>query len=393
MHRSSPRLRTAVPCTSPDAMSPSYAAGTSPRRTSSAHPSARPRRRPTMPETATVRAADELVAAERDRSAERARRADQRRRLLQNSGVLVPFLLVLIAGLAIVPNFASASNVTNMLVNAAILAIVGYGMTLVIAVRGIDLSVGSAQALAACVAAAAVNASGPLVGAAVGIAVGAALGLVNGLIVTQAKVPGFIGTLATMSVFRGAVLLFTGGAPIMIASAGFKDVATSSLLGIPVPFLIAVAAGGAMWFTLERMRFGKHVVAVGGSPEAAVDTGISVNRVLLLSYLVAGASAGVGGVLLASQLGVVNGSVSAGLELQAIAIVVLGGTSMAGGRANIVGTFVAALLLAMINSGLNLLNVPSFYQYVALGLLLIFALSVDGAQRAAVRRMLEGRLS
>ncbi|MFD1505960.1 ABC transporter permease [Georgenia yuyongxinii] len=346
-----------------------------------------------MPETATVRAADELVAAERDRSAERARRADQRRRLLQNSGVLVPFLLVLIAGLAIVPNFASASNVTNMLVNAAILAIVGYGMTLVIAVRGIDLSVGSAQALAACVAAAAVNASGPLVGAAVGIAVGAALGLVNGLIVTQAKVPGFIGTLATMSVFRGAVLLFTGGAPIMIASAGFKDVATSSLLGIPVPFLIAVAAGGAMWFTLERMRFGKHVVAVGGSPEAAVDTGISVNRVLLLSYLVAGASAGVGGVLLASQLGVVNGSVSAGLELQAIAIVVLGGTSMAGGRANIVGTFVAALLLAMINSGLNLLNVPSFYQYVALGLLLIFALSVDGAQRAAVRRMLEGRLS
>lgn len=346
-----------------------------------------------MPETSTIREADELVAAERDRSAERARRADQRRRLLQNSGVLVPFLLVLIAGLAVVPNFASASNVTNMLVNAAILAIVGYGMTLVIAVRGIDLSVGSAQALAACVAAAAVNASGPLVGAAVGIAVGAALGLVNGLIVTQARVPGFIGTLATMSVFRGAVLLFTGGAPIMIASTGFKEVATSSLLGIPVPFLIAVAAGGAMWFILERMRFGKHVVAVGGSPEAAVDTGISVNRVLLLSYLVAGASAGVGGVLLASQLGVVNGSISAGLELQAIAIVVLGGTSMAGGRANIVGTFVAALLLAMINSGLNLLNVPSFYQYVALGLLLIFALSVDGAQRAAVRRMLEGRLS
>lgn len=345
-----------------------------------------------MSETATTRVADELVAAERDRSAERARRADQRRRLLQNSGVVVPFLLVLVAGLAAVPHFASASNVTNVLVNAAILAIVGYGMTLVIAVRGIDLSVGSAQALAACVAAAAVNAAGPLVGAVVGIAVGAALGLVNGLIVTQARVPGFIATLSTMSVFRGAVLLFTGGAPIMIASVGFKSAATSSVLGIPVPFLIAAVVGVGMWFALERMRFGKHVVAVGGSPEAAVDTGISVNRVLLLSYLVAGASAGVAGVLLASQLGVVNGSISAGLELQAIAIVVLGGTSMAGGRANMVGTFVAALLLAMINSGLNLLNVPSFYQYVALGLLLIFALSIDGAQRAAVRRMLEGRL-
>lgn len=345
-----------------------------------------------MPEAPTTAAAA-LVADERARSAERARRADHRRRLMQNAGVLIPFLLVLVAGLLVVPNFSSSSNVTNVLVNAAILAIVGYGMTLVIAVRGIDLSVGSAQALAACVAAAAVNAAGPLVGAIVGIAVGAGLGLVNGLIVTQLRVPGFIATLSTMSVFRGLVLLFTGGAPIMIASVGFKSVSTSSVLGVPVPFLLAVALGAAAVFVLGRMRFGKHVVAVGDNPEAAVDTGISVNRVLLWAYLVAGASAGVGGVLLASQLGAVNGSVASGLELQAIAIVVLGGTSMAGGRPRIAGTFVAALLLSMINSGLNLLNVPSFYQYVALGALLVFALSIDGAQRAAVRRMLVGRIS
>ncbi|WP_152187422.1 ABC transporter permease [Georgenia satyanarayanai] len=345
-----------------------------------------------MPEAPTTAAAA-LVADERARSAERARRADHRRRLMQNAGVLIPFLLVLVAGLLVVPNFSSSSNVTNVLVNAAILAIVGYGMTLVIAVRGIDLSVGSAQALAACVAAAAVNAAGPLVGALVGIGVGAGLGLVNGLIVTQLRVPGFIATLSTMSVFRGLVLLFTGGAPIMVASVGFKSVSTSSVLGVPVPFLLAVVLGAAAVFVLGRMRFGKHVVAVGDNPEAAVDTGISVNRVLLWAYLVAGASAGVGGVLLASQLGAVNGSVASGLELQAIAIVVLGGTSMAGGRPRIAGTFVAALLLSMINSGLNLLNVPSFYQYVALGALLVFALSIDGAQRAAVRRMLVGRIS
>ncbi len=347
-----------------------------------------------MPDTTLAAASTaDLVADERARSAELARRADQRRNLLQNAGVMVPFVLVLVAGITAVPNFASGSNVTNMLVNAAILAIVGYGMTLVIAVRGIDLSVGSAQALAACIAASAVNAAGPLVGAVVGIAVGAGLGLANGLIVTRLRVPGFIATLSTMSVYRGFVLLFTGGAPIMIASGGFKSVATSSVLGVPVPFVIAALLGVGAWFALDRMRFGKHVVAVGGSPEAAVDTGISVSRVVLLSYLAAGAAAGVGGVLLASQLGVVNGSVAAGLELQAIAIVVLGGTSMAGGRPRIVGTFVAALLLSMINSGLNLLNVPSFYQYVALGALLVFALSIDGAQRAAVRRMLEGRLS
>lgn len=346
-----------------------------------------------MPEMTPPITTEALVAGERARSVERARRADGRRRLLQNAGVAVPFLLVLVVGLFVVPNFASASNITNMLVNAAILATVGLGMTLVIAVRGIDLSVGSAQALAACVAAAAVNAAGPLAGTVVGIAVGTALGLVNGLVVTRLRVPGFIATLSTMSVFRGVVLLFTGGAPIMIASVGFKSVATGSALGLPVPFLIAVVLGAGSWFCLSRMRFGKHVVAVGGSPEAAVDTGISINRVLLLSYLAAGASAGIAGVLLASQLGVVNGSVATGLELQAIAIVVLGGTSMAGGRPRIIGTFIAALLLSMINSGLNLLNVPSFYQYIALGALLVFALSVDSAQRAAVRRMLEGRLA
>lgn len=331
-----------------------------------------------------------LVADERQRSAERARRADTRRRILQNAGIGIPFLIVLLIGLFVVPNFSSSSNVANMLVNAGILALVGYGMTVVIAVRGIDLSVGSAQALAACIAAAAVNSFGPFIGVLTGIVVGAGLGLLNGLIVTQLRVPGFIATLATMSVFRGAVLLFTGGAPIMIASASFKSVATAKFLGVPVPFWIAVLIGVIAVYVLSSMRFGKHVVAVGGSPESALDSGIRVKRIELLAYLLAGAAAGTAGVLLASQLGVVNGSISSGLELQAIAIVVLGGTSMAGGQPRIVGTFVAALLLSMINSGLNLLNVPSFYQYVALGVLLIFALTVDGAQRAAVARMLKG---
>lgn len=344
-----------------------------------------------MSEVVESEVVKDLVGEERRRSAERARLADRRRRLLQNAGVVIPFALVLLFGLVAVPHFGSASNVTNVLVNAGILAIVGYGMTVVIAMRGLDLSVGSAQALAACVAAATVNAAGPVVGSIVGVCLGAALGLVNGLLVTELKVPDFVATLSTLNVYRGAVLLFTGGAPIMIVSTGFKSVATSSVLGVPLPFVISVALGVLAWILLERMRFGKHVVAVGVSPAAAKDSGIGIRSTLLRGYLISGACAGIGGVLLASQLGAVNGSVSAGLELQAIAIVVLGGTSMAGGRPRIVGTFVAALLLSMINSGLNLLNVPSFYQYVALGTLLIFALSIDSAQRVAVRRLLQGR--
>lgn len=337
--------------------------------------------------------AAELVERERADSAIRARRAARRQSIVQNLGVVVPFVIIFIVGVVLVPHFLSTSNITNMLVNAAVLAIAGYGMTMVIALRGIDLSVGSMQAVVACIAAASINLWGVGAGVAIGLVVACGLGAVNGVLVTAFRVPAFIATLATMSIFRGIALLFTGGAPIVIGAAGFRSFATNSVAGVPIPFIIAVLLGVGAWFLLGRMRFGKHVVAVGGSPEAAVDTGIRVDRVRLITFIIAGGAAGIAGILLASQLGTVNASLSSGLELQVIAIAVLGGTSMAGGRANIPGTFVAALLLAMINSGLNLLNVASFYQYIALGVLLIFALSIDGVQRAAVRRVFEGRAS
>jgi ribose transport system permease protein len=334
-----------------------------------------------------------MAEQKREESARRGARAAHRQSILQKLGIIIPFVLVLLAGIVLVPSFLSASNITNMLVNGAILAITAYGMTMVIALRGIDLSVGSTQAVVACVAAVSVNAWGLLPGILAGTAAAIILGLVNGLIVTTFRVPAFIATLATLGIFRGIALLFTGGAPIMITDAAFRSMATSSIFGIPVPFIVAVLVGAGFWFVLDRMRFGKHVVAVGGSPESAIDSGIKVKRIELIAYVVTAAAAGVAGLLLASQLGSVNGSLSAGLELQAIAVVVLGGTSMAGGRGNIIGTFLASLLLAMINAGLNLLNVPSFYQYIALGVLLIFALSLDSAQRAAVRRVFEGRVA
>lgn len=333
------------------------------------------------------------IEHEREESARRGARAARRQSLLQKLGIIIPFALVLVAGIILVPSFLSASNITNMLVNGAILAITAYGMTMVIALRGIDLSVGSTQAVAACVAAVSVNAWGLVPGILAGIAAAIALGLLNGVIVTKFRVPAFIATLATLGIYRGVALLFTDGAPVMITDTAFRSIATSSLFGVPVPFVLSVLVGAGFWFVLEKMRFGKHLVAVGGSPESATDSGINVKRIQLIAYVAAGATAGLAGVLLASQLGSVNGSLSTGLELQAIAVVVLGGTSMAGGRGNIVGTFLASLLLAMINAGLNLLNVPSFYQYIALGVLLVFALSVDSAQRAAVRRVFEGRVA
>ena len=206
------------------------------------------------------------------------------------------------------------------------------------------------------------------------------MGVINGLVIIKLKVTDFIATLSTMNIYRGCALLLTAGLPIEIASSVFKKVATASFVGIPLTFVLALIIGAATWFAVEHLPIGKHVVAVGDNALSARDSGISVTGTLLKAYLFCGVLAGIAGVLLASQLGTVNATVSTGLELQTIAVVVIGGTSMFGGH-----------LLTMINSGLNILDIPSFYQYVALGVLLVFALSVDSAQRAMVARLFKGR--
>lgn len=344
------------------------------------------------PESVSVAApAANLVDVNRRRAAERAQKADKTRRLLQGAGILIPFVLVLGYGLFFIPNFASGSNIINMLINASILAIVALGQTVVIAVFGLDLSVGAMQALVVCVTALLVNATNPVVGAFGGIVLGVVLGIVNGLVVVKLKVTDFIATLSTMNVFRGAALLITAGAPIEILSKGFKSVATVSFLGIPLTFVLALVIGVATWFVMEHLPIGKHVVAVGDNALSARDSGISVVGILLKAYAFCGLTAGIAGVLLASQLGTVNATVSTGLELQTIAVVVIGGTSMFGGHPRIVGTLLGSLLLTMIYAALNILNIPSFYQYIALGVLLVFALSVDSAQRATVARLFKGR--
>ncbi|MFP7696072.1 ABC transporter permease [Trueperella sp. LYQ143] len=333
----------------------------------------------------------DAAQSQRRDSIRRFRRAERARSILQNAGIGIPFVLIFALCFIAVPNFSSKANLTNLVVNSGILALVGFGMTIIIAMRGIDLSVGSAQALIACSVALAVNEAGFVLGGLIGLGIGLVLGIFNGLIITALKVPDFIATLSTMSIFRGAVLLLTAGAPIMIESQSFRNFAPSHLLFLPQPFVVAVLAGAAAWLIMNDTSFGKHIVAVGTNPSAAKDNGISVKKVIVCGYALAGIFSGIAGILIASQLGVVNGSISTGLELQTIAIVVLGGTSMVGGRPRMLGTFVAAVLLSTINSGLNLLNVPSFYQYVALGALLIFALGVDSAQRAAVKKLLYGR--
>lgn len=334
---------------------------------------------------------DALLEARRQAQAAQAARAARRSTLLERFGVLLPFGLVAVLGIALVPNFLSSSNVANVLVNASLMAIIGFGMTIVIALRGLDLSVGSNMALTACITAIMIGVGGVVVGMAAGIAVGAVVGLLNGLLVAYVKVPAFVATLGTLGIVRGMALLVTGGNSILVSNSTFGAITTSKLLGIiPIPLILALVLLALWYLVLERTPFGRHVCAVGGRPEAAVDSGIGVKAVTLKSFVIVGASVGVAGILIASQLGSVDGTLGTGLELQIIAITVLGGTSLSGGSGNLVGTFIASILLAMISSGLNLLNIPPFYQYLAVGLLLLLALSLDSVRRQLQRRALLG---
>lgn len=342
-----------------------------------------------MPEA--TRSADAGDSGQKDRSLEDRHRRNwnvQRRNLYESISVAVPLVLVIAVGIWLAPNFLSATNVSNVLNNASLLAIVGYGMTFAITIRGIDLSVGSAQALIATITGISVNAFGIVPGVLIALLVGAATGTLNGLLATSFRIPAFVATLATMTAFRGAALLITDGASVYVTVPLFERLATTTFLGLQMQTIVAIILGILAWFLLRKTAFGKHMTAVGGRPEAASETGISITRVTILVYAITGICVAISAVLLASRLGMVNGTLASGLELQVIAVVVLGGTSMAGGKANIVGTGIAAVLLATVNSLLNLMNVPSYWQYVAVGGILVVALGIDGLRRMHRRRQL-----
>jgi ribose transport system permease protein len=223
---------------------------------------------------------------------------------------------------------------------------------------------------------------------------GAAVGLINGLIVTRLHVPAFVATLGMMSVLRGAALLATDGQSILLM--GQDELAwinSGQLLGVPIPIVIALTVFAVLWLVMRQTPFGQHVCAIGGNEKAARATGLRVDHVMVVVFMIVGVTAAMSGIMLTAQLLLVNGTMGVGLELRAIAVVVLGGTSLMGGNANLPGTLLAAVLLAVISSALNILKVEPFYQYLALGLLLILALGLDSLRRAVIRRAVsEGRL-
>lgn len=284
------------------------------------------------------------------------------------------------------PHFLTADNLLNVSLQVSITAIIAVGMTFVILTNGIDLSVGSLVAIVGVVTTSMMRLPLPLsavflVAISTGLLIGVASGSVAGFIITRFRITPFIVTLALMTILRGGAFIYTQGRPVWEIPEEFKALASNRFAGIPMPTLIMVLVYIIAHVALTRTRFGRHVFAVGGNPEAARLAGIRTDRVLVQVYVLCGALTALSGILLASRLS--SGQPNAGLmyELDVIASVVVGGTSLNGGRGSIIGTFIGSMLIAVLRNGLNLLDVESYVQQVVVGVVILLAVMADQWRR------------
>jgi ribose transport system permease protein len=284
------------------------------------------------------------------------------------------------------PHFFTAANLLNVSLQVSITAVIAAGMTFVILTGGIDLSVGSLVAFAGIATTATMKYLGggglslPLAVLA-GLLVGALSGLLAGVLVTRFRIAPFVVTLALMTIWRGASFVVTDGRPVWDLPESFALLGNSRFLGVPLPTLVMLAVYLVFFVVLRHTVFGRHVYAVGGNAEAARLAGIRTNAVLVAVYTICGVLAATSGILLASRMN--SGQPNAGMmyELDVIAAVVVGGTSLSGGRGSVERTFLGAMFIAVLRNGLNLLNVNSYVQQVVVGVVIILAVLLDRSRK------------
>ncbi|ORM68336.1 ABC transporter permease subunit [Pantoea rwandensis] len=298
--------------------------------------------------------------------------------LLQTVGIL-PILILIVAVFGFVtPNFFTEANLLNITRQASINIVLAAGMTFVILTGGIDLSVGSMLGTTAVVAMV-VSLDPAFAGLTIPAALGAGLimGLFNGVLVAWAGLPPFIVTLGTYTALRGAAYLLADGTTVINSDINFEWIGNGYLGSVPWLIIIAFAVIALCWFILRRTTLGVHIYAVGGNVQAARLTGIKVGMVLVFVYAMSGMLSGLGGLMSASRLYSANGNLGVGYELDAIAAVILGGTSFVGGIGTITGTLIGALIIATLNNGMTLMGVSYFWQLVIKGAVIIIAVLID----------------
>lgn len=294
--------------------------------------------------------------------------------------------LIALVGLMIVitiinPSFLTTNNLLNLLLQVTANGFIAFSMTFVILTGGIDLSVGSSLALSSALAAGLIGGGLPVpVAIVLAICLGGLFGMLNGLLIAYGKLAPFIVTLATMTIFRGATLVYTNGNPVtkgLSDSFLFQFLGQGYIVGIPFPVILMFLVFVILAILLHKTAFGKAVYALGGNEKAAYISGIKLNKVKIIIYTISGMMASLSGLIITSRLSSAQPTAGASYEMDAIAAVVLGGTSLSGGKGRIWGTLIGALIIGVLNNGLNIIGVSAFWQQVVKGIVILIAVLLD----------------
>lgn len=299
---------------------------------------------------------------------------------LQDYGSFIALIFLVIVIGAISPDFRTVNNFLSLLRQSAINGLIAFGMTCVILTGGIDLSVGSVLALTSIICAHTIKIGLPApLSMLIALIFGIILGTISGLMVTKSRLQPFIATLITMTGYRGLTMILSGGKPISRLGNNLllNQIGKGSFLGIPIPVWILIIFFSIFLFVLKKTVLGRQIYATGSNAKAAELAGININNIKLIVYAVSGFMASLSGLILVSRLGSAQPTLGSGYELDAIAAVALGGTSMTGGRGKITGTLIGILIIAVLNNGLNIIGVSSYYQDVVKALVIFLAVISD----------------
>ncbi len=296
---------------------------------------------------------------------------------LRYYGIWIALLLICVI-LAVSSNtFLTLSNFANIIRQVSYNVIMACGMTVVIIIGGIDLSVGAVLAFSSFIMADVLSRTNLVFGLLAGMAAGAAMGIINGIIVARRKSMAFVVTLGTMTIWRSLTAIYSEGLPISNFPRAFENIASGSFLSLPIPFWIALGAVLLSKFLLEWTKFGKYVYAIGSNTTAARNCGVNVNAIVTAAFMISGLMAAVAGIVLTSRVGAAQVQGGEGYEMDVIAAVVIGGTSLSGGRGRISGTVAGALVMGVLRNGLNLMNVTPAWQETVMGIVIIATILWD----------------
>ena len=309
------------------------------------------------------------------------------KRILNRYGVFLALILVCILLSFLTPAFATSRNIINVVRQVSVYGLLAIGVMLVVLTGEIDLSVGSIVALSGVAAALADKGGAPwYIAILLGLVAGMAAGLINGLFVTFGNVPSFIATLGMQGIARGVALLMMNGYPVSGLSSEFRFIGKGSIGFLPVPIIVLLTCCLIMAFVTKRMDFGRNLFAIGGSRKAALYSGIHVRREIIKAFVLSGFFAGLAGVVLTARLGAAETVAGEGFEQMAIAAVVIGGASLAGGKGNMMGTLIGTLIIGVINNGMTLLSIQTYWQKIVQGAIIVLAVLLNTIQIRSGRK-------